>query len=213
MSSDVSLPSIEVDGWVANVLWRSSNVSRAWCDIHISQRLVFLAFSLRMIFMAHVSIWWDEDFLNSGKGVTWTGCHGKKPAHIGVCCQLIYLLRPTKCYLKALSVLLRSMCMNPIRIGWSSVQEIGGVWQINRAQSTPWPNGHGHCWFGPPWFTIKSNLSLLGKFGLVSTNLHGRYRFRLYLVWQLHDSVYGLQMNIFPFKCACLPFVGMEFNP
>lgn len=59
----------------------------------------------------------------------------------------------------------------------------------------------------------KNNLSLLGKFGLVSTNLHGRYRFRLYLVWQLHDSVYGLQMNIFPFKCACLPFVGMEFNP
>ena len=107
MSSDVSLLSIEVDGWVANVLWRSSNVSRAWCDIHISQRLVFLAFSLRMIFMAHISIWWDEDFLNSGKGVTWTGCHGKKPAHIGVCCQLIYLLRPTKCYLKALSVLLR----------------------------------------------------------------------------------------------------------
>lgn len=49
-----------------------------------------------------------------------------------------------------------SMCMNPIRIGWSSVQEIGGVWQINRAQSTPWSNGHGHCWFGPPWFTIKT---------------------------------------------------------
>ena len=66
------------------------------------------------------------------------------------------------------------------------------------------------------WFSLvhyKSNLSLLGKFGLVSTNLHGRYRLPLYLVWQLHDSVYGLQMDIFPFKCACLPFVGMDCNP
>lgn len=142
--------------------------------------------------------------------VTGTGCHGKKSAHIGVCCQLIYLIRSTKYYLKHFQYYFGACVWIQLELDevvCKKLEESGKQITLEAHSGQMDLTTADLVLFDSPW--TKQYLGLLGKIEWVFAHLHGGYRVHLYLVWRLYDSVHGLQMNVSPFKCVCSSLVGM----
>lgn len=129
----------------------------AWHDLQIYHQLVLLVSSLEIMVISHISTRWR--LLDGGTVVTGTGCHSKKSAHVGACCQLNdayfdLLTQVDKVLFKASWILLPGMFMNLINWIKSCVGNMGSLRNKSDSKALPehwclWSDSSGHYRSGP----------------------------------------------------------------